>query len=587
MSLRRRDYPEVLDNLLTTMIGGVAAEPHAYPPNDSGNTPYFHPLQRPPAKKLVSLYGRVDGESYRFQDQSDFVLSEDSAQITWVEGGKTPDTGSLFYINYLPGDSIYDYKDLHVGSVMRTITEATGLEIARVYAQLDVVYKAGYIDTASGSSLDNVVALLGIKRIKAGRFSGEIEFSRGGTSHGEIHVPAGPRVINDDGSIEYETTASVTMLAGQNTVRVLSRDREENSVGLETGTLTVLAKPIAGIASATNPGPTTLTQRSENDEELKVRAKNFLHGSERGTLAAIKHALQLQGVQADVVEETQVDDLGRTLKTGVVNVIPHVSELLPDMRQRILSAIEQARPVGVNVLLASDVSAPALLDFSLKISTSNQLLPQQLRAAQNTLHQLLQDYFGKLGVAEEGSVNQLIGKILAISGIDDVEIINAQIQGEEVPLDLTNGSFGLAKRTSKIGEVEIIDPNLPTYLNVVIRFPGNVESPNPATIDNQLSLVIAALNESNLGAAPVAANLTRSLLLHLLPLPGKTAGSLTDFAEKLTPDTNETIAPYHVSFVFTKQTGSSQLVEQNSDEYVLSSFEQISLARVELIANTE
>ena len=42
MSFRRRNYPEVLDNLLTTLVGGVAAETHPFPPSDS--VPRSHPL---------------------------------------------------------------------------------------------------------------------------------------------------------------------------------------------------------------------------------------------------------------------------------------------------------------------------------------------------------------------------------------------------------------------------------------------------------------------------------------------------------------------------------------------------------------
>src|ERR1051325_7839551 len=43
--------------------------------------------------------------------------------------------------------------------------------------------------------------------------------------------------------------------------------------------------------SVTNPAPTTLTAQSETDEQLRTRARNFLHGSERATLGAIHHAI--------------------------------------------------------------------------------------------------------------------------------------------------------------------------------------------------------------------------------------------------------------------------------------------------------
>jgi hypothetical protein len=45
--------------------------------------------------------------------------------------------------------------------VLRTLAESVALEIARLYAQLDAVYDAAFIDT-TGSALDKVVALLGI-----------------------------------------------------------------------------------------------------------------------------------------------------------------------------------------------------------------------------------------------------------------------------------------------------------------------------------------------------------------------------------------------------------------------------------------
>ena len=51
MSFRRRNYPEVLDNLLTTLVGGVAAESHAFPPSD--DAPREHPLEQPPVRVKV------------------------------------------------------------------------------------------------------------------------------------------------------------------------------------------------------------------------------------------------------------------------------------------------------------------------------------------------------------------------------------------------------------------------------------------------------------------------------------------------------------------------------------------------------
>lgn len=587
MSFRRREHPEILDNLLTNMVDGVAAEPHPFPASDNAQQPHSYPLQRPPVKAVVSVFGSVNGKSNRFVKDTDYVLSEDGMQLLWNGDGQLPDQGSIFYVNYLPKDSTYNYSDLHVGSVMRTVTEAVSLEMARVYAQMEGVYDSGFIDSANGSALENVISLLGINRIQAGRFSGEIEFTRVEGSRGEIYIPAGTRVINADGSVEYETLTSVTLIDGQKTVRAVARDREENSEGMEAGTLTVMAKPIAGISAVNNPAPTSLTQKNESDDELRTRAKNFLHGSERATLGSIKEAVHLQGIQADVLEEEKVDELGRSYKTGVVQVIPHAEELAPDQRQRVLTAIEQSKPVGVTVRLAGELSAPAKIDLSLRVKTSSQLLENQIKAAHASLRSALKEYFDTLPIKEAGSVNKLIGLILNIGEIDDVEIVSAQVQGEGAPLDLTSGHFSAADITTRLGNLEIVDSNLPTHVNVLVSYPVAAELPNQNDIENAINQMIAGLNESSLQGAPLIDNLSKSLLLFILPLPIdeniKPQGLLNDFEGLLTVPDNSSATPYEIEFIFAQQNGLSQIVALDGDHYQLKPFEQLSLASVELV----
>ena len=67
MSFRRRTFPEVLDNLLTDITGGVAAESQPFPPPDAGAPPYRHLLQRPPVSDVVSIYGARDQQPFLFR----------------------------------------------------------------------------------------------------------------------------------------------------------------------------------------------------------------------------------------------------------------------------------------------------------------------------------------------------------------------------------------------------------------------------------------------------------------------------------------------------------------------------------------
>ena len=107
----------------------------------------------------------------RFREGVDYELRPDGQTLRWLSGATLPDEGSIVHVNYLREDVPPTLTDLQVGSVLRTLAESVALEIARLYAQLDAVYDAAFIDTATGSALDQVVALLGIARIRGNRAS--------------------------------------------------------------------------------------------------------------------------------------------------------------------------------------------------------------------------------------------------------------------------------------------------------------------------------------------------------------------------------------------------------------------------------
>ncbi|MBN1931240.1 MAG: baseplate J/gp47 family protein [Desulfobacterales bacterium] len=585
-----------MDNLLTSVVKGVSAESHPFPPADAQEAPYVHSLERSPAADIIAVYGSRNGQSHAFVKDKDYVLSEDGTQLQWMEeGAQLPDKGTVFHVNYLPKSATGTLSDIHVGSVLRTLAESVGLEIARLYAQLEAVYKSAYIDTATGRALDNVVALLGTQRVKAGRFNGEMEFSRTPGSRGSIYIPAGTRVMTVDGNVEYETTASITVRDGQNTARVIARDVEENTQGVAANELTVLAKPITGIVSVTNPAPTAVTNADETDDELKTRAKNFLHGSERATLGAIKEAVAKQGILADVEEVERdlfdAEDNQIKVKVGQVKVIPHVDKLEPELSQRINTAISDSRPVGVNVFLDESVKAPTKVDLCLRIVTSMDLLEQDLRAVQDSVREKISDYFSSLPINKPGSVNRIIGLVLGINEIQDIQIVEAKADGVVISEeDLGKGQLGLADKTTQLGTLEIIDPNLPTLLRVMITHPENQDPPNPPQIENALNTMIAELNDMNDTEEvdnPEKQVLNFSKLLYVLPLPealAKPQGSIHDvwtgpIPAGLTPGD---IGDYGVQFVFTMESGLSQTLVTETDNYRLTAYERLSLVAVKI-----
>jgi hypothetical protein len=590
MSLRRRTFPEVLENLLTAVSGGVAAESHPFPPNGAS---LQHDLQRPPVADVVSVYGSRDGQPHLFRKDVDYELL-DARTIRWMGEAELPDEGTLIQVNYRPEAASSVLTDLHAGSVVRTLSESISLELAGLYAQLEAVYQSGFVDTATGSSLDNVVALLGIERITGGRAVGEVEFTRSPGSRGLINIPAGTRITTNDRAAEYETTGSLTMAETQNAIRVAARDvleasNPEAEGPLPADTLTVLAAPIAGIEGVTNPAPTAITAQDETDAELRVRAKNFLHGSERATLGSIREAIARQGISADVVEPEGAP--------GYVEITLHAETISPEDEQRLLTVIEESRPAGVKVL-PPRVEPPRNVNLELRLTTVGGLLEQDLRAAQRSVREEIKDYFLRLPVREAGSINRIVGLVLGVPIVEDVRILSATWVVDDVledVLDTASGQLAIGGYPTVLGALQIADPNLPTLLNVTVSHPEDEDPPDVPEITATLSATLAYLNALNAAELPSDARersrrtLSYGKLLHAIPLPGKPGESLEDFDDAVVSGTiptlpdETTIAPYAVQFAFTLESGLSRILARaGDDDYTLIPFERLSLSGVEV-----
>ena len=584
MSFRRRTYPELMDNILTRLIGGIAAESYPFPPANSKQAPYRHPLERPPVKKITSVYGMRNGNSYAFKQEVDFILLDEQV-LEWVDGGALPDPGSTFQVNYFTGSTNSPITDIHVGSVARTLMEATALEMAGLYAQMQVVYDAAFLDTASGKSLDHVVALLGVDRALAGHNTATLEFKRSPGSKGEIFIPAGTRVLSADATYEYETTAEIKLVDGQASVKVNSRDLIPANDPIVGGELSILAKPISGIETVSNPDASSLTEEDESDESLRTRARNFLHNSERGTLAAIKNVINRQRLQADVVESAP----------GELMITFHSGDLTPERKKEIEKAIDDVRPAGIQVIYIY-AGAPKAVNLEIRITTDNTLLEPELRDIQDELKEKVANYFATLDVNANGSINKLIGLLLSDARIQDIRILNVNVDGGDV-LDRESGIIQLADQPTELGELIVTDPNLPTVVQVTVSFPSNADSPDKAQIEAALSEDLAYLNELNaaeINASTPAEELAKrelsfAKLALALPLPEQDRFSLQQFDNVAgTPDqptlpTAEDLGHYNAQWTFATESGISYLINGDSvQSFTLSAFERLTLGGIEI-----
>lgn len=579
MTVRRHTYPEVLDRLVVAALGGVAGERHPFPP--PGGPPRRHVLERPPVRQVLSVYGARDGQPHRFGPGTDWVLDDQS--VVWVEGAASlPDDGTLVSVTYTVEGATPAVDDMEVGSVLRTLLETVALEVAGLYAQLQAVHDAGFLETATGRSLDQVVALLGIERILAGRAAGELEFRRADGAVGAITIPAGTRAITPDGEIAYETEDAVTLLAAQRAVRVPARDTEPGNESVPADSLTVLPAPIAGIGTVTNPAPTALTGQDEDDVRLRRRARQFLHGSERGTLGALREAVARQGVAADVLEDPAAP--------GFVDVTPHAAALTPETRLRLETALRDVRPAGVVVRL-HDAQPPRLVHLTLRLQTGDALLLADRRAAQRGVRAAIADYFAALAVRSTASVNQIVGLVLKIDGVTDVGVLAATWTAADGTdpadvLDADGGVLAIDGSPTVLGELHIADPGVPTMVGVTVVHPAASPPVDTTATTAALDAAVAALNARNAAADPtVDRELGYALLRTLLTLPDQAGAALAEVDGGGTAPTAGEASPYRVTVVLTLATGLSTVLAADGDSYALAPFERLARDAVEVVVD--
>ena len=193
MAFDRRSYEETRESILAQITKGVINERHVYNP---ARTRYR--LSNPPVESIVKIEGVREGVGIIFIEATDYRLVNET--VEWLPSGEPPDEQSTFYVNYTLGD-LPAVSDVNPGSVIRTIIESVSREIDFMYAQMEAVYEAGFIDTASGSSLDLVASLVGVERKSAEPAMGLVTFGRN-TDPGDLGVDREAQL--QDGRTRYD-----------------------------------------------------------------------------------------------------------------------------------------------------------------------------------------------------------------------------------------------------------------------------------------------------------------------------------------------------------------------------------------------
>jgi hypothetical protein len=378
-----RTYPDLVRDVLTTLTAGVAGEVHQVVAGPDGAIAEIVLNRRPVARvsqvtAVIAGPGGVPVSAVLGLDDVDLAPldpqdAEDASVLRFpATARRRPLPGTDVVVNYYPRTvDPSPIDDVAVGSVARTIVEAIGRELSVAYAQLNLAYDSGFLETATGNSLDRVVALLGYRRYVAGRPVGTVRFSRRAGSPGELTIPAGTAVADAQDTVRYETTETRTMLVGESTAEVRVRGASEGTPVVAAGVLSVIQRAIAGLDTVTNEAPTTTSSQDESDVELRARARVALLTAAKGTLPALTNGLlALPQVQAVSVQE-RPDGVPGDVRISLSLTEPPADGSIP---ATVLDAIEDLRPAGIRVLVGKADEVALAARVRLVVSGSS-LLP--------------------------------------------------------------------------------------------------------------------------------------------------------------------------------------------------------------------
>ncbi|MGC4084805.1 MAG: hypothetical protein QM736_22505 [Vicinamibacterales bacterium] len=347
----------------------------------------------------------------------DDATAVDLHTIRFRPFGQKPAAGTNLTINYYPRTTDpVPVNDLNVGSVVRTLLEAVSREVGVVYAQVNAVYDSAFIETATGDSLDRVVALLGYTRFPAGRPAGSVIFRRRAGSTGSITIPAGTPVTDARDTVRYETVETRTMLAGESVADVRVRGAAVSTPPVESNQLTVIQRAIAGLDSVVNERPTTRVNEEETDEELRARARAALLSANKGTIESIRFGLLQMPEVRDVFIEEFPNGVAGELRVNVV-LADGGSKLPVSVEER----LEQLRPAGVRVIKGTAASIDLAARVKLTLAGAT-LPPAELEQVRQSVRRALVERVSKVGAGERLRNRPVASAILADSRVVDVAI---------------------------------------------------------------------------------------------------------------------------------------------------------------------
>jgi len=318
--------------------------------------------------------------------------------------------------------------DLGPNSYLRQLLSVLYSDLDNLQTSFLLNETGNFISNASGSDLDKIALLFGLRRNSANRsiivagaknFKFYVKTGTFGSINGSssIIVPTGTKIYTESTPVVTYTTIEEITLPSGSTEFYFSASADTNGTGGNVNGTNILNqhnfvnyvdRDNASLL-VTNVYPVTIGVDRETDSAFRFRIMNSAKTMQKGNILALRFAiLQLPGV-ADVVYEDRAYGVG----TARLVIQPNTITLNPTIMDFAQQVAKSEAPIGTNIV----VEQPDILQVRLSVTINfrtGTTSDEQSRIVQGVTS-LISSYINNLPINQPLLINQLAGQIIAFS----------------------------------------------------------------------------------------------------------------------------------------------------------------------------
>jgi uncharacterized phage protein gp47/JayE len=326
--------------------------------------------------------------------------------------------------------------DTSEGSFFWDTTRPGAIEKAQlVQFTLQNLLQIFFVQTSYGQYLDYLGQVRGVTRLPATPSAGKVKF----TGQPGTVINAGTRVSTqsstNSSAIIFETTES-GVINEQGEVTVIAVCTETGTIGnVPTGVIVLMAEPVEGVTSVTNPEPFTGGTNIEDDDVFRER---ILDTWRLPATSGNKTHYRLWAREVPGVGDAKVFPLWNgpgTVKVVIVdgNKRAANSELL----DAVTTHIEEMRPIGADVTVASATEKQINITANVSLASG-----YTIAQVQQLYEEAVTNFLKEIVLVETYVSYAQLGKLLLETpGVGDYANLlvngstaNVLLGGEEIPV---------------------------------------------------------------------------------------------------------------------------------------------------------